>query len=55
MLRLLGAGGVLVLLVLAYAGGWIVARSGMGQGIDPASLTDLERAFAERMQNRGGP
>ncbi len=51
MLRLLGAGGVIVLLVLAYAGGWIVAKSGMGQAVDPASLTDLERAFAERMQD----
>ncbi len=38
-----------VLLLLAFVGGWIVARTGMGMGVDPASLGDREREFAERM------
>lgn len=51
MSRVLKVASVILLLVIAYAGGWVVARSGMGQGVEPASLTDLEREFAERMQN----
>ena len=51
MSRVLRVASVILLLVIAYAGGWVVARSGMGQGVAPASLTDLEREFAERMQN----
>ena len=34
-----------------FGAGWLVAIIGTGQAIDPASLPDLERAFAERMQN----
>ena len=51
MLRAIGVVGVVLLLAVAYAGGWIVAKTGMGQGVEPASLTALERAFAERMHN----
>ncbi len=51
MSRVLKTVGVLGLLVLAYAGGWIVAKSGMGQEVNPTSLTEREREFAERMQN----
>jgi hypothetical protein len=38
------------LLFLVFAGGWLVARLGLGTAIDPAKLPDLERRFAERMQ-----
>ena len=51
MLRVFGIAGVVLLVGIAYAGGWIVAKSGIGQGVDPESLSDLEHAFAERMQN----
>ena len=51
MLRGIRVAGVVLLLGIAYAGGWIVAKTGMGRGVEPASLTDLERAFAERMQD----
>jgi hypothetical protein len=39
----------LTLLFLMFAGGWIVAKLGVGSRIDPAMLPDLERQFAERM------
>ena len=39
------AGVMLVMFVL----GWAVAKSGVGGDVDPASLTDLERRFSERM------
>ena len=51
MKGLLKLGVVGVLLAVMFAAGWLVAKSGVGQGVDPASLTDLERDFAERMQN----
>ena len=47
--RLFSALGVLVLLLLAFGGGWLVAKTGMGEAIDPAALPAIERAFAERM------
>ena len=42
---------VVVLMAGAFGLGWLVAWSGVGQAVDPASLTNLERAFTERMQN----
>jgi len=42
---------VLVVLLLAFAGGWIVGRTGIGSAVNPKSLTDLERQFTERMRN----
>ena len=51
MKSLLKFGVVVVLLAVMFAAGWLVAKSGVGQAVDPASLTDLERDFAERMQN----
>ena len=47
--------GPLTILVMAsvmlvmFALGWVVAKSGVSGGVDPASLTDLERRFTERM------
>ena len=51
MRGLLRIGAVVGLMALMFAVGWVVAKSGAGQGIDPASLTDLEREFTERMQD----
>ena len=42
-----------VLLAIAFlvifAAGWVVAKTGMGSAMDPATLPEVERAFAERM------
>lgn len=37
-------------LALGFGLGWVVAKSGAGQAVPAASLTDLERDFAERMR-----
>lgn len=47
-LKLVGA---VVLLGLVFASGWLLAKAGIGQAVDPASLSERERAFANRMQN----
>lgn len=47
--RLLWAVGLTLLLLVVFAAGWIVGRTGIGSVVDPASLSDLERQFAERM------
>jgi len=38
------------LLLLVFAGGWIVAKAGIGSAMDPATLPERERQFAERMR-----
>jgi hypothetical protein len=42
---------IVVVAVVLFAGGWIVGRLGIGTVVDPASLTDAERQFAERMRD----
>ena len=42
---------VAVLALLLFAGGWLVGRLGIGSVVNPASLIDAERQFAERMRN----
>ena len=37
-------------LALTFGLGWVVAKTGAGQGVPVESLTDRERAFAERMR-----
>lgn len=44
-------GAVVVALVVMFVAGWLVATTGVGQAVEPASLSDLERAFTDRMQN----
>lgn len=51
MKGLLKFGVGVVLLAVMFAAGWLVAKTGVGQAVDPASLTDRERDFTERMQN----
>ena len=42
---------IFVAALLLFAGGWLTGRLGIGTVVDPASLTDAERQFAERMRN----
>ncbi len=51
MKRALKVIGALIVLLVAVGVGWLLAASGAGRAADPASLTDLERGFAQRMQN----
>jgi hypothetical protein len=39
-----------LLLLLTFSVGWIVAKAGIGSAIDPATLPERERQFAERMR-----
>jgi hypothetical protein len=41
----------IVALVVVFGAGWLASITGTGQSVEPASLSELERAFAERMQN----
>jgi hypothetical protein len=41
----------LVVVVVVFVAGMLFGSTGIGQAVDPASLEDRERAFAERMQN----
>ena len=49
--RSFGLIAIVVLLVLAFAGGWIVGFVRVGAAVDAASLTDVERQFTERMRD----
>ncbi len=40
-----------LVLALVFGLGWLTAATGTGREADPASLTDLERDFTERMRN----
>jgi hypothetical protein len=48
--RILTVAATLVVLVLVFGAGWLVARTGMGRALDPGTLPDLERRFVEQMQ-----
>jgi hypothetical protein len=48
--RVLGIVLVVVLSLAIFAGGWLIGRLGIGAVVDPASLTGVERQFAERMR-----
>jgi len=49
--RVLATAMVVALLLAIFGGGWLVGRLGIGSAVDPASLTDLERQFTERMRD----
>jgi hypothetical protein len=42
---------VVVLALAIFGGGWLVGRLGIGSAVKPASLTELERRFTERMRD----
>jgi len=48
--RLLWLVSVLLLVLVTFAAGWVVAKAGIGSARDPSTLPALERQFAERMQ-----
>jgi hypothetical protein len=41
--------GIVVLLALAFGSGWIVAKTAMGEALDPTTLPQAERAFIDQM------
>ena len=47
--RMLRVGVTVLLMVVMFAVGWVVAKTGMGAAVDQASLTDLEHQFTERL------
>jgi hypothetical protein len=49
--RWLGLVVLVSLLLLTFATGWIVAKTGIGSAMDPALLPEVERQFAERMRD----
>jgi hypothetical protein len=49
--RTFGILAVVVLLAIAFAGGWIIGFVRVGAAYDTASLTDVERRFAEQMRD----
>ena len=50
--QLLSTGAIVLLLAIVFAAGWIFGKAGIGAHVDPRSLSDLERQFAERMHGR---
>ena len=40
-----------VLMLLVFAGGWAIGRTGLMSTVPVASLSDRERQFSERMQS----
>jgi hypothetical protein len=42
---------LVILLFVTFAAGWLVAITGIGSAMDPATLPERERQFTERMQN----
>lgn len=48
--RAFGIALAVVLALAIFGGGWLIGRLGIGAVVDPASLTDVERQFAERMR-----
>jgi hypothetical protein len=49
--RILTAAAFVLCVALAFAGGWLSGRSGLGMSVPESSLDDRERAFAGRMRN----
>src|SRR5262245_30368966 len=41
----------IVAVLAIFVGGWLTGRTGIGSVVDPASLNDAERQFAERMRD----
>jgi len=41
--------GLVVLLFVVFAAGWLTAKTGMGSTFDPSTLPEVERQFVEQM------
>ena len=48
--RTVGIAALVIVGLLVFGGGWLTGRLGIGSVVNPASLTDVERQFAERMR-----
>jgi len=42
---------IVVLVIAGFVAGWLVARTGIGSRVNPATLADRERAFTDRMRD----
>jgi hypothetical protein len=42
---------IAVVALSLFSGGWLAGRTGIGAVVDPGSLTEVERQFADRMRN----
>ena len=49
--RVMGIAIVVVAALAIFSGGWLVGRLGIGAVVDPASLSEAERQFADRMRD----
>jgi len=50
--RVVGFVAAVLVLILVFGSGWVTGRFGIGDAaVDPASQTDVERQFTERMKN----
>jgi hypothetical protein len=47
---MMGIAIVLVAALAIFSGGWLVGRMGIGAVVDPVSLSEAERQFADRMR-----
>ncbi len=47
--RVAGVAVIVALLLVMFAAGWVVAKTGIGATIDPSSLPEVERQFVEKM------
>ena len=50
MRRWVRTAAVVIMLVVMFAAGWLVAKTGMGARIDPSRLPEIERQFVEKMR-----
>jgi hypothetical protein len=49
--RVIGFMAALIVLILVFGGGWVAGRFGIGDApVDPATLTNAERQFVDRMR-----
>jgi hypothetical protein len=49
--RIMGIAMVVVAVLAIFSGGWLVGRLGIGAVVDPASLSEAERQFTDRMRD----
>lgn len=49
--RMLRVVAIAVAAIMILGAGWVFGRMGIGRVVEPDSLTDVERAFADRMRN----
>jgi hypothetical protein len=49
--RVLGTALIAVVVVAIFGGGWLIGRLGIGSVIEPSSLPELERQFADQMRD----